>query len=341
MSVAPKRFKTTCVRDVYQASYETKYDWATLLPEEMFHYFELFQKAFNCPMSVSVPSIISMIAAICGPKTKMEIRNRNFIVPLNTYTFIIASPGGGKSSAYSKIVEPVLESVEESMGATIGVETYTVAGLQRLHLESQGRALLVSDEGHRVLSTINAKQNRCEGERALLNKMWGGKGDSSCLLEKQRGFKETSFSMLLYIQPGPLLSELSQMGVEDGFLDRMLFFSVQPMLHMTKDITRATEELNRVYGEKFLPEVLMKIFESHRDQERLYQFSSAAQEYYDALSDEHAQEFNRRYDRKGIASKLIIKVIKVKHIYNIDVTFLYIIKHLRKMLVLKLEYITL
>ena len=78
------------------------------------------------------------------------------------------------------------------------------------------------------------------------------------------------------------------------------------MLHMTKDITRATEELNRVYGEKFLPDILMKIFETHRDQELLYHFISAAQEYYDALSDEHAQEFNRRYDRKGIGTKLIV-----------------------------------
>ena len=105
--------------------------------------------------------------------------------------------------------------------------------------------------------------------------------------------------MLLCIQAGPLFSELSQMGVEDVFLDRMLLFSVQPMLHKTRDITRATEELNRVYGDKFLPDIWLKILKSHRDQENVYHFSTAAQEYYDALSDEHAQEFNWRYQNKG------------------------------------------
>lgn len=300
MSTAAKRFKAVCVKNVYQAAYECKFLWDTMLPEELSAYFCKFEHAFNCPIAVSLPSTLTLIAALAGPKTRMQIREQNFDVPLNTYSFVIASPGGGKSSAFSKIVEPVLEAVENDLGATIGVETYTVAGLQRLHLESQGRAILVSDEGHRVLAGINAKQNRSEGERALLSKMWGGKGDTSCLLDRQRGFKETSFSLLLYIQPGPFLAELGQMTIDDGFLDRMLFFTVKPQLHLTEEIETATQDLRTNYGHEYLPKLLMKIYDHHKTDSHLYKFSPPAQQYYNQLSDEHALEFNRRYANPGI-----------------------------------------
>ena len=304
MAQQAKRFKPTCVWDVYHGAYESKFSWEELLTPRMFEFYQAFEQAFNCPISVSLPTTLTSIAAICGPKTHMQIRKRNFVVPLNTYTFIIATPGGGKSTAYSKIVEPLITQIEDEAGYCMGVETYTVAGLQRMHQESHGRAMLVSDEGHRVLAGINAKQNRSEGERALLNKMWGGKGDTSCLLEKQRGFKETSFSMLLYIQPSPLLSELSVMGTDDGFMDRIMFFAVKPNLHLTNEMTRATTLLDDSYGVNYLPEVLMKIFRAHNknnqaNPETMYTFSRPGQSYYDMLSDEHAADFNRRYVSSG------------------------------------------
>ena len=95
MASAPKRFKQTCVRDVYTASYEAKFEWKDLLPSNLLEYFNLFFEAYNCPLGVSVSSTLGVIAAICGPKVSMAIRPKNFEFPLNSYIFVIAAPGGG------------------------------------------------------------------------------------------------------------------------------------------------------------------------------------------------------------------------------------------------------
>ena len=299
MATTPKRFKEMCVWDIFRNSFEAKYRWEEIMSPQMYNFYDLFQKAYSCPIGVSFPTTLALVAAICGPETRMEIREDNFIVPLNLYNFIVSTPGGGKSVAYSKIVEPCLDMIQEEVGYSIQVESYTSAGLQRLHAESEGRAILVSDEGHRVLAAINAKQGRSEAERAFLNKMWGGKGDSTVLLEKARGFKTTSFSMILYIQPSPLLSEMTVMGGDDGFIDRIMFFCAKPRLQLTRDIMEANQRLLQKYQQDFLPKVLFNIYQHHHGVPTVYSFDDKAQEYYNNLADEHATEFNKRYDSSG------------------------------------------
>ena len=56
--------------------------------------------------------------------------------------------------------------------------------------ESGSYGFVCSDEGERFLSLVNQKQG--ESERALLCKMWQGKGDMSALSTGNQGFKETS-----------------------------------------------------------------------------------------------------------------------------------------------------
>ena len=58
--------------------------------------------------------------------------------------------------------------------------------------ESGGYGFICSDEGELFLSLVNQKQRQGESERALLCKMWQGKGNMSALSTGNRGFKETS-----------------------------------------------------------------------------------------------------------------------------------------------------
>ena len=58
--------------------------------------------------------------------------------------------------------------------------------------ESGGYVFICSDEGERFLSLVNQKQRQGESERALLCKMWQGKGDMSALSTGNRRFKATS-----------------------------------------------------------------------------------------------------------------------------------------------------
>ena len=85
-----------------------------------------------------------------------------------------------------------------------------------------GYAPLTSDEGQRILSSINGRQGRHEPDRGLLNNMRTGVGDCTTLLEGDRGFKQTSFSIAALIQPSPLVHELASMNMKDGFFDRLL-----------------------------------------------------------------------------------------------------------------------
>ena len=87
-------------------------------------------------------------------------------------------------------------------------------------MENGGYGLITSDEGHRFLAFINLKQSKGESERALLCKIWGGKGDRCALSAGERGFDKTSISICNFIQPCPLLSELMYLSSGDGFVDR-------------------------------------------------------------------------------------------------------------------------
>ena len=126
------------------------------------------------------------------------------------YHFIIipvCDPGGGKTSTFENVVAPVVKVIFDQKHFHLSIETYTTAGIHRHQADSGGYGLITSDEGHRLLAAINAKQNRSEGEGALLSKMWSGKGDMATLSDQDTGFNKTSMSMCVLVQPDPKCEE--------------------------------------------------------------------------------------------------------------------------------------
>ena len=296
MASSTRKLKPSCVKQIYVTACSSKFPWEDILEEKLFDYVDTYAHAFSCPISVSIPSVLGAIAALVGPDTSVECRGEEFKLPLNLYNFIVSVPGGGKSVAFSKIVMPALDEIHEKHNCNIHLESYSSAGLQRQQGETAGRALLTSDEGQRLLAAMNAKQMRSEGERALLNKLSGGQGDSTVLLEKDRGMKKSSFSMIIFVQPAPLLAEMLPMSSEDGFFDRVLTFVSKPKLAKAKESREAVQKLKALGGTECLYKVLVMIFEWHRTGAHAYKLSTAAQAYFDEISDEHVTEFNEMYD---------------------------------------------
>ena len=61
------------------------------------------------------------------------------------------------------------------------LECYSNAALHRHHADNKNYAIVSSDEGHRILAGIASKEGRSVGERALINKLWNGKGEKAFL----------------------------------------------------------------------------------------------------------------------------------------------------------------
>ena len=72
--------------------------------------------------------------------------------------------GGGKSCTYGNIITPVVDHVTANFDINVALEQYTMEGIQRHQEDNKGYGLIVGDEGHRLLSAINAKQT-CMGAK--------------------------------------------------------------------------------------------------------------------------------------------------------------------------------
>ena len=166
--------------------------------------------------------------------------------------------------------------------------------MQRHQKENNGYGLIVADEGHRLLSMINGKQNRSEGERGLLCKMWGGQGDFTTLRDSDRGFGATSMSMSVLIQPDPLLHELINMQSNDGFLDRILFLVSKPVMHKRAEVRAAVREFS-TYPDEAITDAYKFIYTYHKESRVTYTLSDDATKFLDELSDGYADNFNRLY----------------------------------------------
>jgi hypothetical protein len=135
-----------------------------------------------------------------------------------------------------------MDNLQQKTGKKFNMDHYTQAGLHKNQLMNNGYGMITSDEGHRFLSSVNAKQTKGESERSNLCKMWGGRGDFTELASGSRGFKKTSLSILLYIQPHPLMAELANLTV-DGFMDRFLFFVSRPVMFNTNTMKESYAKL--------------------------------------------------------------------------------------------------
>ena len=145
----------------------------------------------------------------------------------NTYCLAICDPAGGKSVTYDKVITPVLDANTETTGQTLNLETCKLAWIHKHQVDNEGYGVILSDEGHRFLSSIQTKEEMGM-QRGPLYAECGVVEVITTLSSDTRGFKKTSISVYLPIQPQPLLTELLHFHGKDGFLDRFPFFVVKP-----------------------------------------------------------------------------------------------------------------
>ena len=155
------------VTRLYKQAYKIEFNWSAIFPENTAKFLEIMSKASRCPISISAACLLPMTSALCGPECRIIGRGAHHS-PLNLYTMAVCDPGGGKTSTFENVVAPVVEVIFEQKHFHLSIETYTTAGIHRHQADSGGYGLITSDEGHRLLAAINAKQNRSEAERALL-----------------------------------------------------------------------------------------------------------------------------------------------------------------------------
>ncbi|XP_052098935.1 uncharacterized protein LOC127733660 [Mytilus californianus] len=195
-----------------------------------------------------------------------------------------------------KSIGCILEKILQHRSRSEVLHTNTQLGqtcLQRHQIASGGVGLITTDEGHRFLASVNAKQLKGESERSYLCKLWSGKGDFVDLSNGSRGFKRTSMSLCLFIQPHPLLSEMACFTGMDGFLDRFLFMVSRPLLFPTKVVKENFAELSKS-GMKDFDEVYYKMYLNHQDGKEYY-LSEDAQKEYDEMVDSYADLLNDKY----------------------------------------------
>lgn len=282
-----KRFKSADVDRIYKQSYRQRYDWTNIIGDNINTYLEILEKCSSCPVTLSMGSLLPLVSSFAGPSTRIKVHSE-MLIPLNCYSMCIAP----SSATFANIINPVAEKYSELTGKSLILENYTTAGIQRHQQTTSGYGLITSDEGSRILSSINAKQARSEG--ALLCKLWAGKGDPTVLAGEERGFDETSMSMLLYVQPEPLMSELANLASgDDGFLERFIFFVAKPKAYKMAEVRQNAEKLAK-YDKELLVNVFTDIYEEHRV-ETVYEFNPDAQKYMDSLIDEFADEINKKY----------------------------------------------
>ena len=88
-----------------------------------------------------------------------------------------------------------------------------------------------------------------------------GKGDSATLMDGSREYKETSFSIAIFIQPASCLSELIQFGVGDnGLFDPILFFIEKTKHYTSKESEVAVTKLKKSFQKQSLVDVFKILY---------------------------------------------------------------------------------
>ena len=179
--------------------------------------------------------------------------------------------------------------INQKHAIALQLETYTNAGVQNHQIMNKGYGLITSDEGHQFLATINLKQSKGEAEKSLLCIMWGGRGDTNTLAGGNRGFKTTSMSMCLFIQPEPLITELVGLKGNDGLLDRMLFFAAKPIFNKTATCFEHLQRLQQSPLKSF-EAVMDAIYMAHKHG-KTYVLSDGAVAMYNRMTDSYDDKY--------------------------------------------------
>lgn len=258
-------------------------------------------------MNMVMPALLELTSAICGPKSKVECSGGSFATTLNHYLIAVCDPGGGKTLTYERVIELVLENLYCKQGVNIHLENYTSSGMQKHQIASKGYGFLSSDEGHRILSSINMKQMKGEAERAAICRMWNGKGDSIELSGGSKNFKSTSITMCLSIQLQPLLSDKCCMTGSDGFLEKFMFIASRPILHNPATIFENYNKLKEFPMMNF--DILFeKMYIDHLEG-ITYTLTDDAEEEYKSV-DAYAEFLNEIY---SLGILLLLNFLEISH----------------------------
>ena len=123
--------------------------------------------------------------------------------------------------------------------------------------------------------------------------MWSGKGDFTQLATGARGFQKTSMSICLYIQPQPLMTEMTNMFGADGFLDRFLFIASRPVMFPSSVVRENFAKLQQ-YSMQDFSDVFVLMHKDHLDG-KIYTLSESAQKIFDEISDSYAAYLDDKY----------------------------------------------
>lgn len=295
--MASKRIHEKDIFETYKASYRIKFDWTAILPDNIREWLNTFEKATNCPKALVMSALISMTACLTGPKTEVK-SNDSYKTSMNTFLIAVCDPGGGKSTTFDRVISPVMETIEQKYGFKICIESYTTAGIHKQQQDSGGYGFIASDEGERFLSLVNQKQRQGESERALLCKMWQGKGDSTTLSTGTRGFSSTSMSTCILIQPHNLMHELLQLSGDDGIMDRFLIVSARPVFNKTAELREGFMSLEASKMQEFTA-LFSHMMSHHKTNKITYNLDDAAQQYYNGIVDNYAALISEKYNSES------------------------------------------
>ena len=290
----PVRLNKDDVKKVYKTAYRNKIPWDKVLPEEFNRWMDIFKNATNCSKELVMSCLIPLTASLCGPNTKVSNKKGSFQASLNTFVFSVCVPTGGKSNTRDRVITPVVNNWNKATGKKLQIENFTIAGLQTHQVDTNGYGFMFSDEGSRILGQIRAHHNKGEPDISVLNKMWGGVGDASCLSAVTRSFEKTSTSLWLGIQPDCLMNELQAFAdTDDGFLARFIFWACRPfMAH--PDVTDEYHELLRDERMHNFAELMKEVYTHHKEG-KVYRLSDDADQVLKNMSIEFYNKMQKKF----------------------------------------------
>lgn len=106
------------VFQTYRKSYKTKKEFDKFLPFEISRWLEVYETPTNCPKTLTIQSLLSLISSLCGPLSSVSSNGQSFSSPLIPL----------KYNQFDRIINPVMEDIErKKSGSKITLETCKTA----------------------------------------------------------------------------------------------------------------------------------------------------------------------------------------------------------------------
>ena len=120
-------------------------------------------------------------------------------------------------------------------------------------------------------------------------------GDNTVFKDGTRGFVATSMSMAAYIQPQPLLGEISGNTTRDCLMDRLNILVARPQLYKT-NIIFANQQRIQNYPKDVIDPAFLQMFSHHQDARIVYKLTDEALKHFHTIRDGYIDSYNAIYD---------------------------------------------